>query len=280
MAAISRKTDVRAGHRQRLRDKFLTHGLEKLTDEEVVELLLTFGTPRRDCKQTARALLKRFGGIREVFEAQPELLAQVDGAGPANIVAIKFIHAVAGRYLEKRLLGRDYLGSTRQVVEYLRHNLESLDKEVFKVIHLDGGNFILAIEDISQGSVSEAYVHPREVIERGIALRSSRLIFVHNHPGGDLRPSTSDQRLTRKLVHLAYLAGMKTIDHIIIGQGGDYFSFKDQGLIGIYEQEVEETYKIVPERGGGGLLHEGQGLVYHHKKRRPPKETPSAGEQS
>lgn len=256
----------------------MEHGLEKLTDEEVLELLLSFGTPRKDCKQVARAMLKEFGTIRDVFEAGPELLARIVGAGPTNIVAIKFIHAVAGRFLEKRLLGRDYLGSTHQVVEYLRHNLESLDKELFKVIHLDNNRLILAIEDISRGTIGEAYVHPREVIERGIALRSSGLIFVHNHPGGNIYPSESDQRLTRRLVHLAYLAEMVTIDHIIIGQNGEYFSFKDEGMINLYEQEVNATYRIIPEKGSGGdLLHEINGLTYQPRKKksrvRPAKET-------
>lgn len=216
-----RKTDPREGHRQRLRDKFTAYGLEKMTDEEVLELLLSFGTPRKDCKQIARAMLKEFGTLRDVFEAKPELLAQIKGAGPTNIVAIKFIHAVAGKYLEKRLLGRDYLGSSRQVVEYLRHNLEGLDKEVFKIIYLDKSNLILAIEDYSHGSVDEAYVDPREVIERGLALRSSGLIFVHNHPSGYLTPSLSDQKLTRQLVHATHVVRIKTIDHIIIGQDGE-----------------------------------------------------------
>ncbi len=155
-----RKKDPREGHRQRLRDKFLEHGLDKLTDAEVLELLLTFGTPRRDCKITARAMLERFGSIREVFEADPVLLAQIAGAGPTNIVAIKFIHAVAGKFLEKSLKGRDYLNSPEQVIAYLRHDLESRDKEIFKLFHLDNNNAIIEVEDLSRGTVSEAHVAP------------------------------------------------------------------------------------------------------------------------
>ncbi|MEW5724569.1 MAG: UPF0758 domain-containing protein, partial [Thermodesulfobacteriota bacterium] len=118
--------DVRAGHRGRLRDKFLNNGLEKFTDAEIIELLLAFGTPRRDCKQSARRLLQKFGSIRAVFEADRDELAQVEGVGPSNVVAIKFVNAVSGRYLEQRLVGRDYLSSSRNVFTYLRHNLENL----------------------------------------------------------------------------------------------------------------------------------------------------------
>lgn len=259
---MSEKTkDSREGHRGRLRNKYLEHGLEKLTEAEVLELILSFGTPRRDCKDTARAMLKHFGSIRDVFEADPELIQQIPGAGPANIVAIKFIHDIAGKYLEQRLVGKTYLSSSVQVFEYLRHDLENLDKEVFKLIHLNNNNVILSIEDLSQGSITGAYVHPREVLERAIALRTSSLVFVHNHPSGNVRPSESDQRLTRRLVHVAYLADITVLDHVIVGQGGDYFSFKDQGLIRLYDGEVRETYQL-PPRPSGGLLHEQQLVSY------------------
>lgn len=255
------KKDPREGHRGRLRDKFLNYGLEKLTEAEVLELLLSFGTPRKDCKQSARDLLDMFGTIRDVFEADPTLLAAVSGVGPANIVAIKLVHAVAGRYLERRLVGRSYLTSSAQVLEYLRHDLESLDKEVFKVIYLNNNNVIINIEDLSQGSITGAHVHPREVLERAVTLKATCLVFVHNHPSGNTRPSEDDHKLTRRLVHVAYLAEMMVLDHIIVGKQGEYFSFKDQGLILIYEQEVRETYRLNP-RPSGGLLHESIPAAY------------------
>ena len=243
------------GHRQRLRDKFMQDGLEKLTDSEILELLLSFGTPRKDCKLTARAMLKKYGTLRDVFEADPKGLAEVAGAGPTNIVAIKFIHAVAGKFLEQRLLGRSYIRSSAQVMEYLRHHLENLDKEVFKVIYLDSANGVIAIENLSEGSINEAYIHPREIIERGVALKAVYLIFVHNHPAGLVTPSKNDESMTRRLVHASFLVNMKVLEHLIIGPNGSYFSFRDKGLISIYEQEIQETYKL-PPRPTGGLLHE------------------------
>ncbi|MDR2946603.1 MAG: DNA repair protein RadC [Candidatus Adiutrix sp.] len=253
--SVSVKKDPREGHRGRLRDKFLAHGLGKLTDEEVLELLLSFGTPRRDCKLAARAMLAKFGAIRNVFEASPEALAAIPGAGPTNIVAIKFIHAVSGRFLEQRLTGRMYINSSEQVTQYLRHDLETQDKEIFKVIHLDNSNTVLNIEDAGRGSVSSAYVNPRELVERALALKSTALVFVHNHPSGSVRPSHQDVKLTRRLVHAAFLVEMMVLDHIIIGKNGEYFSFKDQGMLAIFEQEMRQTY-AVPPRPSGGLFHE------------------------
>jgi DNA repair protein RadC len=239
---VKDRPDVRAGHRQRLKDKFKQNGLEKLTDEEVVELLLVFGTPRRDCKQAARALLKKFGSIRDVFEAGPAQLAEVDGVGPNNVVAIKFIYEVAGKYLEQRLVGREYLSSSQKVYAYLSHHLEHLDKEVFKVIYLDAANGVIALEDAARGTVNEAVVHPREVIERALALHASALVFAHNHPSGKTNPSPDDYRLTRQLLHGAHLMDLRVLDHLIIGSNRQYFSFRDQGHLARYENEIRHFY--------------------------------------
>ncbi len=249
------KKDPREGHRERLRDKFLTHGVEKLTDEEVVELLLTFGTPRKDCKDAARALLAAFGTIREVLEAPPALLTQVPGVGPSNIAALKLIHATAGRYLELRLKGRDYLNSSIQVMEYLRHHLESRDEEVLKIFYLNHDNVILSVEDLSRGSVTEATVYNRQVIERAIQLKSTALILVHNHPSGNPAPSEGDRKLTFGLMHATVQTEIQILDHLIIGRDGQYYSFKDAGLILRYEQAIRDNVRT-PPRGTGGSLHE------------------------
>ena len=89
------------GHRGRLRDKFLESGLSGFHDYEVVELLLTLGTPRKDCKDAAKAALKKFKTLPAVLEASAADLADVDGIGPKNMFGIKLIRAVADRYLEK-----------------------------------------------------------------------------------------------------------------------------------------------------------------------------------
>lgn len=239
---MSEKKDLRAGHRQRLRDKFLKNGLGKFTEEEIIELLLTFGTPRRDCKQAARSLLKEFGSIRSIFEADLSELAKVKGLGTNNPVAIKFINAVAGKYLEQRLVGREYLSSSRKVHEYLKHHMENLPKEIFKVIFLDGANSVLALEDISRGTVGGASVHPRELIERALFHQASGLVFAHNHPSGKTKPSPEDFRLTRQLVHAARLVEMRVVDHLIVGKDSEYFSFRDQGHLARYENEFKQFY--------------------------------------
>ena len=135
-----------AGHRERLRQKFLDHGLEKLTDEEVVELLLTLATPRRDCKQIAREALRCFDGLAGVLEASMVQLQQVPGIGPKNALGLKLVHEVARKFLQERLKGREFISSSKEVYEYLLHSLRDLKKEVFKVIFLNGRNEVIQVE--------------------------------------------------------------------------------------------------------------------------------------
>ncbi|UQZ87933.1 hypothetical protein C4J81_01350 [Deltaproteobacteria bacterium Smac51] len=274
---VKTQKDPREGHRKRLRQKYIDHGISKLTDAEILELLLTFGTPRSDCKLTARAMLDKFGTLRDVFEADPKLLAEVDGAGPNNILAVKIINDIAGVFLERRLLERQFLFGSEQIMSYLRQSMENLPKEVFKVIFLDNSNVVISVDELSEGTITGAYVHTRTFLEKSVKYNSTYMVMVHNHPSGKVEPSLDDQSLTRKLVHVAYMSEMLVLDHLIIGKGGEYFSFRDKGLISLYEGEVRETYKS-PPLATGGLLHESFPLTYTKVKlkSRKTRKTPPA----
>jgi len=235
------------GHRQRLRDKFLAHGLGKFTDEEMLELLLTLGTPRRDCKEIARRALKGFGSLRLVLEADLAELQAIEGIGPKNAFGLKLIHEVGRKFLEERLIERDYLTSSRQVFEYLHHAMRDLKREVFKVIFLNSRNQVLAVEDLFEGSLTSSAVYPREVIQRSLHHNASTLVFAHNHASGDILPSRQDKLVTRDLVFVARVMGMRVLDHIIVGSDNDYFSFAETGLI----KEYERLYLVAQEAGTG-----------------------------
>ncbi len=227
-----------AGHRERLRQKFLTYGLSAFTDEEVLEMLLTFGTPRRDCKPAAREALRCLGGLAQVLEAPLEELLKIKGIGPKNALALKFIHEVARRFLAQRLKDRPYFSSSKEVYEYLAHSMIDLKKEVFKVIYLDSRNHIIAVEELFQGTVNESIVYPREVMERALKHHASALVMAHNHPSGDPTPSPADIRLTKHLLLAARLLQIRILDHLIIAKGG-YFSFADEGILSRLETEVQ-----------------------------------------
>ncbi len=227
------------GHRQRLREKFLARGIDAFNEAEVVELLLTLGTPRKDCKEMARSLLARFGSLSKALEASQAELEQVAGIGPTNSFALHFVHGVARRYLQERLVGKEYLRSTREVADYLVHAMRDLGRETFVAIFLDAAFGILGSGTIAEGSISSTTVYPRELIRRAFDHHAAALVVAHNHPSGNLKPSAEDRELTRRLFVALALVDIQLLDHVIIGGNGETYSFADHGLMTTIRQECQ-----------------------------------------
>jgi DNA repair protein RadC len=230
----SQAPDAREGHRKRLRERFLKSGISGFLDYEVVELLLSLGTPRRDCKQAAKDAIKKFQTFRGVLEASPEELQQIQGIGAHSAFGIKLIQEVASEFLKAKMLEKPFYRSSQEVFDYLYFAMRGLKKEVFKVLYLTSQNQIIDTVDLSEGTVNSSSVSPREVIEGAIRNNAAALIFVHNHPSGATDPSAADKSLTRELVYAGRIMRIKVLDHIIIGDNR-YFSFAGEGLIEEYE---------------------------------------------
>jgi DNA repair protein RadC len=227
--------DTREGHRQRLRDKFLTTGLSALHDYEIVELLLTLGTPRKDCKQQAKEAIKRFKGLRGVLDAGLEELQEIKGIGPHNAFGVKLFQSLSERYLKEKLINEQIpLISPDTVFDYLRQSMGKEKQEVFKALFLDSKNKLIDSKDLFIGSLTSSVVYPRKIMEEAIKYHASGLIFAHNHPSGDSTPSNSDKEITNNLIVAGNSMQIRVLDHIIVG-GDKYFSFADAGLIREYE---------------------------------------------
>lgn len=218
------------GHRQRLRDRFFQNGIESFHDYEVLELLLTLATPRKDMKPQAKELIRRFKSLGAVLEAPLSVLRDVDGLGPANIFALKLPHAVGRRFLFEQASGKDYLNSSSTVKDFLTHNLKERSREVFMVIFLNGQNQIIRMEELFEGSLTTSAVYPREVVKKVLDYDSASVILVHNHPSGNLSPSNSDRALTKKLQTALQAIDVDILDHLIVG-GNEFFSFADHRLL-------------------------------------------------
>ncbi len=229
--------DSRRGHRRRLRERFLTSGLNGLQDYEVVELLLSLGTPRKDCKQAAKDAIRKFGGLRGVLEAAPEELAEIEGIGPHNAFGIRLMREVAKAFLAARLEDRPFVASSAEVFDYLSVAMRGLRNEVFKVLHLDAANHVIAVEDLPAGTVNASAVSVRSVVESALRRHSVSLVVAHNHPSGTVNPSLADKALTRELVQAARLVNVRVLDHLVVGDNR-FYSFAGEGLIEEYEAEA------------------------------------------
>ena len=223
-----------AGHRKRLRERFLDGGLVGFHDYEIIELLLSLGTPRRDCKQQAKEAIRQFKTLRGVLAASPRELQQIRGIGPHSAFGIKLVQEVAREFLKEQIADGPAYQSSREIFDYLYHSMRDLKKEVFKVLYMNTQHQIIEMVDLFQGTVNSSFIPPREVMESAIDKNAAALVFVHNHPSGNTEPSQSDKQLTRDLVYAGSIMQIKVVDHIIIGNN-TYFSFANEGLIEEYE---------------------------------------------
>jgi DNA repair protein RadC len=230
------------GHRKRLREKFLVSGLSGFHDYEVIELLLTLATPRKDCKDAAKNSLKRFKTLQGVLEASPAALCEVPGIGPKNLLGIKLIKAVADRYLKKRLIHKDPLNNSKELFDYLYHGIRDKSRECFNVLFLDAKNRVITTETLFEGTLAASSVYPREVIIAALNHQAAALIFAHNHPSGDPKPSPEDISITRRLIFACRVMGITVHEHLIIGDNR-YFSFADQGYIAKMNREFDMQNK-------------------------------------
>ena len=218
------------GHYARLRQRFLLAEIDGFLDYEVVELLLKLADNRRDQKITAKLLLKTFKSLRGVLEASPEQLKKIKGIGDSNIFGLKLVQSVARRYLKEQIIGEDYIQSSENVLDYLRHNLRDRGREVFLVVLLNGRNQVLDIVELFEGTLTTSAVYPREVIKLILEKDAAAVIFVHNHPSGNPNPSKDDQNLTRKLKAACATIDVQLHDHLIIA-GNEYTSMADKGMV-------------------------------------------------
>jgi len=164
------------------------------------------------------------------LEATPEQLKKIKGIGDANIFGLKLVHSVARRYLKEQIIGENYIESSENVLDYLRHNLQNCGREVFLVVLLNGRNQVLDIVELFEGTFTTSVLYSREVIKLILEKDAASVIFVHNHPSENPNLSKDDQNLTQKLKAVCSTIDVQLHDHLIIA-GNDYTSMADQGMV-------------------------------------------------
>jgi DNA repair protein RadC len=224
------KDDDKAGHRARLRERFVKGGAEAMPDYEMLELVLFAALPRRDTKPLAKALIARFGSFAEVIAAKRERLLEIPGVGDAVVNQLKIVEAAAQRLAKSKVIGRPALSSWAALLDYCMAAMARSQNEEFRVLFLDRKNVLVADEVQSRGTVDHAPVYPREIVRRALEHGASAIILVHNHPSGDPTPSRADIDMTREIAAAAKALKIAVHDHLVIGRHG-HASFKSLGLL-------------------------------------------------
>ena len=220
------------GHRERLRKRFLNSGFEGLADYEIVEMLLTLAIPRRDVKEQAKVLIKRFGNLRGILDAPIDEVRKVDGIGEVTPAVLRMMREIVSLYLQQTIEKQEALSDPNRLHEFWRVKIGNSANEVFMVGYLDSGYRLLrdGIERLEEGTIDRATVYPRRVVEAALRRKAAAIMLAHNHPNGDVRPSEQDKLITKALVLAAAAVQLKILDHLIVS-AEQVFSFRQGGLL-------------------------------------------------
>lgn len=223
------KQNPHKGHRERLRSRFLEEGLDGFEDHQILELLLFHVVPRGDTNPIAHRLIDRFGSFAAVLEADPCDLATVDGVGKQAAAFISMFPAVTRRYFHDRVAkGKSKLTTSEAVAEYIVPLMAGRSEEVFYVLCMDTHCRVRYPALISEGTVKDAHVHPRHVVEAALRHRAVSVVLAHNHPAGEPKPSRHDHKLTQTLIQVLSPLDIKVLDHLIVA-GDQWYSFALNG---------------------------------------------------
>jgi len=218
------------GHRQRLRTR-LNDAPEKLADYEVLELLLGHVLLRCDTKPIAKELMERFGTMRAFLDARPDEYLDIQGIGPGVVSFVELLREFFARYAESRVRSKEILCSPEEVASMARQRLGRLAHEEVWVAYVDTRNRLISWEKAAKGTVNSSSIHPRDIMERALALKSSGFIMVHNHPGGNSTPSSIDIDFTHQLERAAQTLFIRFLDHIIVSDT-ECYSITSNSFIG------------------------------------------------
>lgn len=227
---LDENMNLHAGHRQRVRERFVQEGLDNFHDYQVLELLLFYAQPYRDVNDLAHILLRKYGSLSAVFEANINDLMQVKGVGYNTAVFLNLIPAIVHRYQMDKWRDKKELNSTGEVGQYAVSLFSGRVNEAFFLICLNTQNKINSVELVAEGTINEVVVQPRMLVEAVLRSQSKSVVLTHNHPGGSLKPSANDIELTKKVAAVLKAISVKVLDHVIVSNG-QYYSFAEKGLM-------------------------------------------------
>ena len=214
----------------RPREKLIQRGPQALSDAELLAVFLRVGMRGKSAVALARDCIQHFGSLNALFAAEEVAFTALPGMGQAKYAQLQAVLEMARRALGENLAERPALSSPQLVRDYLRLHLGQASREVFIGLFLDNANRLIATHELAQGTINEAAVYPREVVKLALSLNASAVLFAHNHPGGQLRPSAADIALTHALRAALATIDIRVLDHFIVTAQGD-LSLAETGQI-------------------------------------------------
>ena len=219
---------VHDGHRERLKERFRSEGLDGFTEVQVLELLLFYSVPRKDTNEIAHALLEKFGTLAQVLDANPADLEKVPGMGSSSALFFKLLSAAGRRYQISRTESATILRTLEQCGAYLQPRFFGRKHEAVFLLCLDAKCKVLACKQVGEGSVNSAGVPIRRIVETALSANATMVVLAHNHPSGLALPSADDIQTTKRLAVALDTVEITLIDHLVFSDD-DYVSMAQSG---------------------------------------------------
>ena len=214
---------------ERPRERLIHNGSEHLAPTELIAIILRTGSANRTAINLAEELMVKFKDLRGLAKASVSEISQFSGLGQVKAVQLKAAFELGRRVFMLNPVQLPSISKPQDIYELLKASFQDLDREHFKVIHLNTKNQVLKVETAAIGILNSSPVHPREVFKEAIKMSSAGLIMTHNHPSGDPSPSRDDLTLTSRLREAGEILGIPVIDHVIFGDN-KFVSLKEYGF--------------------------------------------------
>jgi DNA repair protein RadC len=228
--------------KERPRERLLAEGPERLTDAELVAIILrvglgtfTEGIPGKNAYESALSILRQFHGLRGLDRARVNELLKVPGLGPAKVAQIKAAFELGKRVVAGKLTAPAF-ESSKVVADHFRPRFTGQRQETVIAVLLNGQNQCLGEKEITEGTPTQATVYVRRILEEALHQSAAAIVLVHNHPSGNPEPSAGDDDTTGDLLRACKLLGLILLDHVIVGES-DHYSYADSGRFEEFERE-------------------------------------------
>lgn len=200
----------------RPRERLLSVGVDGLSMEELIAIVLGNGTQGKTVLELSSELLKRFGGVEKLLDASIVELMEIKGIGRAKAIQLKAVFGIALKCRKPIFLEKRFITSARDAYDLAQAEIAHIPQEVLLVILRDIRRKLIHCEKVAMGTLSQVLVHPREVFFPAVRYKAHSLIIAHNHPSGDPTPSNADLELTRSLMKAGSVMGIRFDDHLIV----------------------------------------------------------------
>ena len=214
---------------ERPRERLLRLGAQALSDVELLAIVLHTGTAGLSVTELAESIIARFGSLGRLMTASPQALGQIKGLGPAKRSQMLAVLELGLRCHAGELKARPVFRSPQALKQFLLTRFAGQPQESFIALFLDVKHQLIACETLFKGTLTRTAVYPREIVRRALDHNAAAVIFAHNHPTGQARPSAMDKKLTAELGRVMGGIEVPMLDHLIIA-GDELWSFRTQGL--------------------------------------------------